>query len=114
MVHGGDGFAFVIHLDPNATKTLGQPGEGLGYAGIRNSLVVEFDTWYNPSQGDHFTDHVRWGKGLGLVCYFVGRLCGAACIVADPVAAHVLRSHMLAACKCRDRTARSPLGSTPA
>ena len=59
MVHGGDGFAFVIHLDPNATATLGAGGEGMGYAGIRNSLVVEFDTWYNPAQGDLFTDHVR-------------------------------------------------------
>ena len=59
MVHGGDGFAWVLHLDPNVTATLGSNGEGLGYAGIRNSLVVEFDTWYNPTQGDHFSDHVR-------------------------------------------------------
>ncbi len=63
MVHGGDGFAFVVHLDGNASSTIGQPGEGLGYAGIRNALVFEFDTWYNPDQGDHFTDHVRWGWG---------------------------------------------------
>ena len=59
MVHGGDGFAFVIQLDPNGTTTIGSRGEGLGYAGIRNTLVVEFDTWYNPEQGDLFTDHVR-------------------------------------------------------
>jgi hypothetical protein len=59
MVHGGDGFAFVLHLDPNTTSTVGQRGEGLGYAGIRNTLAVEFDTWHNPTQGDHFSDHVR-------------------------------------------------------
>jgi Bacterial lectin len=61
-VHGGDGFAFVLHLDANATATLGRGGEEMGYAGIRNSLVIEFDTWYNPDQADLFTDHVRCVK----------------------------------------------------
>lgn len=67
-VHGGDGFAFVLQLDPNVTSTLGQGGEGMGYAGIRNALVVEFDTWYNPEQGDLFTDHVRWVDLDTVVC----------------------------------------------
>ena len=59
MVHGADGFAFVLHGDSNATATLGAGGEGMGYAGIRNAIAVEFDTWYNPDAGDLFTDHVR-------------------------------------------------------
>jgi len=48
---GGDGFAFVIHGDPNASHALGGAGSGLGYAGLRNALVVEFDTWQNPEPG---------------------------------------------------------------
>jgi hypothetical protein len=48
MVHGGDGFSFVMQLDPNGTEAVGMRGEGLGYGGIRNALVVEFDTWYVP------------------------------------------------------------------
>ena len=57
-VHGGDGFAFVIHGHANGTTTVGRGGEELGYAGIENSLAVEFDTWYNPWLGDMFEDHV--------------------------------------------------------
>lgn len=47
-VHGGDGFAFVLHHDDATTSAIGDSGRGLGYAGIENSLAVEFDTWYNP------------------------------------------------------------------
>ena len=47
-VHGGDGFAFVIHADHNETGAIGNPGRELGYGGIANSIAVEFDTWYNP------------------------------------------------------------------
>lgn len=36
-VHGGDGFAFVIHADPADASALGGDGEQLGYGGIRNS-----------------------------------------------------------------------------
>ena len=54
-VHGGDGFAFVIHRDPNRTETIGRNGRGLGYDGIRNSLAVEFDTWYNPDTNTTLT-----------------------------------------------------------
>ena len=31
-VHGGDGFAFVLHGDPNGTHALGADGRGLGFA----------------------------------------------------------------------------------
>jgi len=68
-VHGGDGFAFVLHRDPNETHTLGETGRGLGYEGIENSLAVEFDTWYNPDTNttatgvdlsiDHIAVHSR-------------------------------------------------------
>ena len=48
---GGDGFTFVIqNADP---KAMGYPGGGMGYAGITNSLAVEFDTWDNNESG-HF------------------------------------------------------------
>ena len=36
-VHGGDGFAFVIHGDPADASALGSDGEQLGYGGISNS-----------------------------------------------------------------------------
>ena len=46
---GGDGFAFVIQSSPAATNAIGYTGQGtgsfLGYAGITNSLAVEFDAW---------------------------------------------------------------------
>jgi hypothetical protein len=60
-VHGGDGLAFVIHSDPSGYNALGDDGQGLGYAGISNSLAVEFDMWTNvDTQGsdDVFADHI--------------------------------------------------------
>ena len=33
MVHGGDGFAFVLHSHPNRTETLGKGGSDMGYGG---------------------------------------------------------------------------------
>lgn len=61
-VHGGDGFAFVIHNDDkNETHAIGGDGENLGYGGIPNSLAIEFDMWTNVNtQGsdDLFQDHI--------------------------------------------------------
>lgn len=60
-VHGGDGFAFVIHGSPEEAAALGGDGDQLGYGGIENSLAVEFDSWTNvDTQGsdDVFTDHI--------------------------------------------------------
>ena len=61
-VHGGDGFAFVIHLDPNATMAIGKNGENLGYGGMKNTLAVEFDMWTNAGKigdyDDFFEDHI--------------------------------------------------------
>ena len=42
---GGDGFAFVIQNV--GTDAIGGAGGGLCYAGIPNSLAIEFDTWDN-------------------------------------------------------------------
>lgn len=58
MVHGADGFAFVLHGSEDRTATIGKPGKSLGYGGIPNSIAFEFDTWWNPTNGDIFTDHV--------------------------------------------------------
>ena len=42
---GGDGFAFVVQN--YSPKALGSGGGGLGYSGISNAVVVEFDTWFD-------------------------------------------------------------------
>jgi hypothetical protein len=60
-VHGGDGFAFVIHFDKNGSLALGMDGHELGYGGISDSIAIEFDTWTNvDTQGsnDFFHDHI--------------------------------------------------------
>lgn len=58
-VHGGDGFAFVIQNDRQRTKTIGKrKGSAMGYGGIRNSIAIEFDTWFNDNTGDMWEDHV--------------------------------------------------------
>ena len=58
MVHGADGFAFVLHDNADRTHAIGNPGKSIGYGGISNSIAFEFDTWWNPTNGDLFTDHV--------------------------------------------------------
>ena len=64
-VHGGDGFAFVLHGDPAEASALGGDGEQLGYGGISNSLAVEFDTWTNvdTQTADIFQDHISVHSG---------------------------------------------------
>ncbi|TYZ61083.1 hypothetical protein PybrP1_011383 [[Pythium] brassicae (nom. inval.)] len=64
-VHGGDGFAFVLHAHANKTGALGFQGADaaavrseLGFAGLENSLAIEFDTWFNAEHADTFDDHV--------------------------------------------------------
>lgn len=55
-----DGFAFVIQNAATGTATLGTTGLGglLGYAGIPNSLAVEFDTYQNSENGDPASPHI--------------------------------------------------------
>ncbi|KAG1701991.1 hypothetical protein DVH05_010481 [Phytophthora capsici] len=59
-VHGGDGFAFVLHSHENRTTTLGGPSSSMGFTGLKNSLAIEFDSWFNDDStgGDVFYDHV--------------------------------------------------------
>ena len=60
--NGADGIVFVLTSNPNG---LGNPGEGLGYAGSNQpfSLAVEFDTWQNGSVGDPSYDHIAIESG---------------------------------------------------
>ncbi|MGE0743915.1 MAG: Ig-like domain-containing protein [Rhodospirillales bacterium] len=44
-----DGMAFVIHNDPAGATVNGGAGSGLGIAGIRNGLAIEFDTYNSPA-----------------------------------------------------------------
>ena len=71
-VHGADGFAFVLHNDPDGAEALGEGGNGLGYAGMRNAIVVAFDTWYNPDAGDTLQDHIVCVRPLAPGCDAVG------------------------------------------
>lgn len=59
---GADGLAFVISNDPRGFQ-IGEPGEGIGYQGISNCLVVEFDTFDNSEGGDNHVSIQTNGKG---------------------------------------------------
>ena len=51
---GADGIVFVL----TPTQRTGWRGEGLGFAGLRNSLGIEFDTYQNWRQNDPAADHL--------------------------------------------------------
>jgi len=53
-----DGFSFIVHQDPLGCNAVGQSGQGVGYAGIKNALVVEFDTYDNAVNNDPNSDHI--------------------------------------------------------
>jgi gliding motility-associated-like protein len=53
---GADGMALVFKTTPDAV--IGDSGGHVGYGGINNSLIVEFDTWKNGNQGDPSYDHL--------------------------------------------------------
>jgi hypothetical protein len=53
--YGGDGLTFTLQTVSN---TAGSQGGGLGYAGLENSIAIEFDTWQNDNFGDISTNHV--------------------------------------------------------
>lgn len=52
---GGDGLVFVVQTVSN---TAGSDGVGIGYAGLGNSVGVEFDNWNNPSVDGTSANHV--------------------------------------------------------
>ena len=58
--NGADGMALVFKTTSDAA--IGGAGEGIGYTGINNSLIVEFDTYQNGNQGDPFYDHLAITK----------------------------------------------------
>src|SRR5579871_4879192 len=64
ITHSGfpaDGIAFVIQNCASCdgqTSALGNNGGGIGYAGIDNSLAIEFDTYQNSELGDPNANHV--------------------------------------------------------
>ncbi|EGF89240.1 rhizobiocin RzcA [Asticcacaulis biprosthecium C19] len=46
---GADGFTFVLAAGDTGNGSAGY-GEGLGYAGLTNSVAIEFDTWQNANE----------------------------------------------------------------
>ena len=44
---GADGLAFVVQNSAAGNTALGGNGAGMGYQGIGQSVIVEFDTWQN-------------------------------------------------------------------
>jgi VCBS repeat-containing protein len=58
---GADGFSFIIQN--NSKATIGASGEGLGYAGIANSVGIEFDTYFNNGTTDIANDHAAFNTG---------------------------------------------------
>ncbi|HEX4882795.1 MAG TPA: PEP-CTERM sorting domain-containing protein [Casimicrobiaceae bacterium] len=52
---GADGITFTVQPVAN---TAGGLGGGIGYAGIPNSVAIEFDTWNNGLPGDPDGNHV--------------------------------------------------------
>lgn len=59
---GADGLAFVISNDPKGLS-VGEAGEGIGYQGISNCVVVEFDTFDNEEGGNNHVSIQTNGKG---------------------------------------------------
>jgi Legume lectin domain len=69
----GDGFAFVVQTA--SSTALGSGFGGIGYAGIPNSLAVEFDTFQNPSLLDPNANHVAvqsCGTGANSAAHITG------------------------------------------
>jgi len=52
---GADGIVFVVQTDAN---NVGGLGVGIGYAGINDSVGIEFDTWDNGAIDDFSSNHL--------------------------------------------------------
>ena len=46
---GADGLTFVLQNDAKGSMALRDAGGDLGYTWIDNSLIIEFDTWFNDA-----------------------------------------------------------------
>jgi len=60
---GADGMAFVMHNNAAGANAIGVAGGGIGYQGITNSVVVEFDTYQNGDFGDLTANHIAITRG---------------------------------------------------
>ncbi|KAF0684747.1 Aste57867_23262 [Aphanomyces stellatus] len=95
-VHGGDGFAFVVHGSPSTTTALGQSGRSLGWESISNSIAVVFDTRPYSDTTDLFVDHVRCTFCLSSSSSTVAPSIHVAAANAPPVQVSVPAPHDLA------------------
>ena len=74
VANGGDGLAFVVHYDSRGAGVLGSGVGGLGYAGIRNSLAVAFDTIrnVNDSSENHLSIYKNGDMSTALAAINLG------------------------------------------
>jgi len=54
--NGADGMALVFKR--TSDPVIGNTGGGVGYEGITQSMIVEFDTWRNDDRNDPVYDHI--------------------------------------------------------
>jgi len=54
-ISGADGLVFVVQ---SVSSSIGGGGQGIGYAGIDQSVGVEFDTWHNSANNDPSSNHI--------------------------------------------------------
>jgi hypothetical protein len=52
---GADGLVFVVQ---SKSSSIGGLGAGMGYAGVEQSVAIEFDSWCNSFNGDPDSNHV--------------------------------------------------------
>lgn len=65
---GADGMAFVMHNDPSGASALGALGGGIGYAGLTNSVTVEFDTYNNGAGDRNNANHIAITRDGNVNC----------------------------------------------
>ena len=57
---GADGLTFIVQTNAN---NVGGAGGGIGYAGVTNSVGIEFDTWNNGAGDGGSSNHVGINVG---------------------------------------------------